>query len=712
MASRSSIGIRAHGPTLAILVCAAAVAAAIHVSYCRALLRSTRGQWIAPIDDTYIHLQYARALAEGRGLQYQPGDGYSGGATSPLWVALLAPAVKALPPERAVATSIGLGAGFLGVALAALGLAMLAARRRAMQRSESGSESESGSRSASSSLLLLPAAAPAFVFFAGQGFLSWAALSGMETMMFAALVSIALALVAHWQPSSPPPLALLVTCALLPLARPDGVLVTGLVALLIAWRGRHRPRRLATLATLAAVLTPALVALLAHRLAYGRFATAGLEMKSASYLPYVASGEALAMTARASLKAVRHLFLGGAPGFPPAWLSLLFAALGLLALARELRARRLGAAALAWPLLLAFLWSAASVAVPQFRQDRYFVPAIATLALLGALGAVELGALLAAKLRRPGAALACDLALAAAALVALVPTGRFWQRTFAADAVAIQRKQVSAARWLVANTPPAASVLVCDAGALAFLSGRRVFDIVGLAARHAGNAYLSGAGSRFEETERAGPARWPTHAALYSWCGWPGAFVTPLSTHADLVVSRFVEEGLGSAEAPLDPALARRDALDRLDLADLASERAHAWREADGGSRDRDVIGRHLVAGRPVADGGRVIQGSATFALEDPGTVTAGRALLLRTEPGARGILRIGGARYPIAAPATSPVGFAELIFPVPDRSRGAIEVTVEAIPDSATEEPTDSAAEASAAAPLPLYSVWLLGGS
>ena len=691
MASRSWSRLRAHSRGLIVLGCAALIAVALHVAFCRGLLRATRGQWIAPIDDTYIHLQYASALAEGRGLQYQPGDGYSGGATSPLWVALLAPAAATLSPAHQVAASFGLGAIFLGLALFTLGLAADGARRR---------DGPAGPVDP-----LPTAAAPALAFFAGQGFLSWVALSGMETMMFAALLLAALALVAHWirqlarnAAAMAPPSSLLVVCALLPLARPDGVLVSGLVVALILWRGRLGRR---ALLSAAAVIAPAVIALVAHRLAYGRFATAGLEMKAASYLPYLDGGEARALTLKATWRAVRHLF-GGGPGFPPMALSIAFAALGLFALGRELRARRAGAAALAWPLLLLFLWSGASVAVPQFRQDRYFVPAIATLALLGALGAAELGAQLSPRLGLRGrlAALApilLDGALVLAALIALVPSLRFWQRSYAADAVAIQRKQVSAARWIAERTPPDASVLVCDAGALAFLSHRRVFDIVGLAAHHAGNSYLSGAGSRFEEMERAGPSRWPTHAALYSWCGWPGVSMETLSTHADLVVSRFIDPGLGSAESPLRPELARRDLLDRLDLADLASERAHQWRERGGGSRDRNVIGRHTFEGRPVADGGRVVATSASFTLVDPGTLTAGRALALRTAPGAQGSLLIGGSRRPIAAPADGEGegdSFVELLFPIPDQSRGDISITVEASPG----------------APLPLYSVWLLG--
>lgn len=693
MASSMASRLRAHGRGLVVIACAALVAILLHVSFCRSLLRSTRGEWIAPIDDTYIHLQYAGALADGRGLQYQPGDGYSGGATSPLWVALLAPGAALLSPAQRVAVSIGLGACFLGLALLALGLAASAARSRSLP----DELDDAGLPPIAARLLGAPtAAAPALAFFAGQGFLIWAALSGMETMLFAALLLAALALVARWSRrfavEPHPPASLLVVCALLPLARPDGVMVSGLVVALILWRGRLGRR---ALLTAAAILAPAALALVAHRLAYGRFATAGLEMKAASYLPYLSGDEARALTAKAAWTAVRRLF-GGAPGFPPAWISLGFVALGLLALARELRDRRVGAAALAWPLLLLFLWSGASVAVPQFRQDRYFVPAIATLALLGALGAAELGAL-AAHLRGRWAPrlapVAIDLALVAAALIALSPTGRFWQRSFASDAVAIQRKQVSAARWLAENTPPDARVLVCDAGALALLSHRRVFDIVGLAAHHAGNSYLSGAGSRFEEMERAGPARWPTHAALYSWCGWPGVSTETLSTHADLVVSRFVDPGLGSAESPLRPELARRDLLDRLDLADLASERDHRWRERDGGSRDRNVIGRHTFEGRPVADGGRVLTTSATFTLVDPNSVTAGRALVLRTSPGAQGTVQIGGSRRPIAASGAGD-DFVELLFPIPDQARGAIDVTL----------------EAAAGAPLPLYSIWLLG--
>src|SRR5262249_13773441 len=49
------------------------------------------GHSAAPLDDAYIHFQYARAIAEGHPLRFQAGEPISSGATSLLWPAILAP---------------------------------------------------------------------------------------------------------------------------------------------------------------------------------------------------------------------------------------------------------------------------------------------------------------------------------------------------------------------------------------------------------------------------------------------------------------------------------------------------------------------------------------------------------------------------------------------------------------------------------------------
>ncbi len=48
-----------------------------------------RGDLGFPLDDSWIHLQFARNLAHGFGLSYNPGDLVTG-STAPLWTALLA----------------------------------------------------------------------------------------------------------------------------------------------------------------------------------------------------------------------------------------------------------------------------------------------------------------------------------------------------------------------------------------------------------------------------------------------------------------------------------------------------------------------------------------------------------------------------------------------------------------------------------------------
>src|SRR5262245_42523952 len=49
------------------------------------------GHPAVPLDDAFIHFQYAKRLAQGHFFSYADGEGYSSGATSLLWPTLLAP---------------------------------------------------------------------------------------------------------------------------------------------------------------------------------------------------------------------------------------------------------------------------------------------------------------------------------------------------------------------------------------------------------------------------------------------------------------------------------------------------------------------------------------------------------------------------------------------------------------------------------------------
>ncbi len=75
-----------------------------------------------PLDDTWIHLQFARNVAEGQGFSFNPGVS-SSGSSAPLWTLVLA-----------VPLALGLGplasAKLLGVALVAV-TALCGCRARA-----------------------------------------------------------------------------------------------------------------------------------------------------------------------------------------------------------------------------------------------------------------------------------------------------------------------------------------------------------------------------------------------------------------------------------------------------------------------------------------------------------------------------------------------------------------------------------------------------
>src|SRR5258706_3522972 len=56
--------------------------------------RASAGGPILPLDDAYIHFQYARVLAEGHPFQYNPGQPPTSGATSLLYPIILAVGYK------------------------------------------------------------------------------------------------------------------------------------------------------------------------------------------------------------------------------------------------------------------------------------------------------------------------------------------------------------------------------------------------------------------------------------------------------------------------------------------------------------------------------------------------------------------------------------------------------------------------------------------
>ena len=404
------------------------LAAALPLAVFMLTERSVAGGAGFPLDDSWIHLHFARNLAEGAGFAYNPGRPVAG-STAPLWTLLLAASV--LVGGASVAT-----AKVLGIACA-LGAAVLTRRAAQAWGAPPGVAGVAG------------------VALLWAGPIAWGALSGMEVTLAALLV--AAALVAHaaeraWLTATLAGLAVT--------ARPEA-------ALLIPFLVLSRPLTPVRLA--AFVLVPAVV--IAPMVAFS-YATVGA--------PYPA-------TAAAKVEGGLVGWLGGLReplsltlALRPwvylrewaSWLALTHVLLPLLlvpalVLAWRRRGRALGVvglALLAHPLGMALL---APYRGPGFQEGRYSVQLL-PLALV--VVAVGLGATL-----QRGRRLAL-LAWLALALWALVPAAE----RYAWGVQNIEAMQVRLGHWVAANTAPRARLAVNDIGAIAFVSRREIVDLMGL----------------------------------------------------------------------------------------------------------------------------------------------------------------------------------------------------------------------------------------
>ncbi|HEX5759364.1 MAG TPA: hypothetical protein VF121_09240 [Thermoanaerobaculia bacterium] len=461
-------------PRLLVLLAAALLAVAGYAACEWYLLDGDVG---FPLDDSWIHLQFARNLAAGDGLSYNPGEPVTG-STAPLWTALLS-LVFLLPGGTAAAIW---GAKLLGGALYLAGVH--AAWRLARE------------------LGLSPGLAQLAAALAlGTSWLVWSAVSGMEVPLFVllSLWGMVLHLRERRRPERPP--LALGLFGLAALARPEGLLLLALAALdrllvfdrdgegALVWR-RPDLRGLAVGLALAAL---ALAPVLAFYAAAGgsllptTFAAKGAEVRR--WLP----------EARYVYQVLGILFR------PQPW-TVLFAGAGIAALVERLGTPRdRGLLPALWLLALPLAYSTLSPAGTHWiagNFGRYYFPLFPVVAVLGVLGLERAAAALgpritAGRLRLPlRAALAALLLWPTAAT--LVEGALFYSRNVAN----VQASDVRVARWLAPRLPPEAVLAVNDIGAIKFLLPNRVIDLAGIATPEV-RRRMNAAAARREPWERA-----------------------------------------------------------------------------------------------------------------------------------------------------------------------------------------------------------------
>jgi len=385
-----------------------------------------------PLDDSWIHLHFARNLAEGAGFAYNPGVPVAG-STAPLWTLLLAAGARVAGASLVMAKTLGVA----GALIAALVL-----RRAALAWGASP-----------------PAALVAAVGLVWSGPFAWGALSGMEVTLAALLVAAALLALARDH--------LVLTAVaggLATLARPEAVVLLPFLAL----ARRPTPRRLALFA---AIVVAALLPFVAFC-----WATTGTPFPSTA----AAKVEGGLLGRLIGLREpARVTWLERPVAFGLDWLTwlahthpLLPLALPAIVLAWRRRGRALGMVGLvllAHPLAMAVL---APYRGPGFQEGRYSIHLLPVGLLLLASAwsdiAPAYGGARAASLVR--------VVYLAVALVTLAPAAD----RYAWGVQNINAMQVHLGRWVDAHLPRSATLAVNDIGAIAYFSRRPVIDLMGL----------------------------------------------------------------------------------------------------------------------------------------------------------------------------------------------------------------------------------------
>lgn len=403
-----------------------------------------------PLDDAWIHMQFARVFSETGSFSYSPGEEPTAGSTSPLFTLLLA-GFFALGLDGAVA---GYALGILFLLAAAVAVFRLA-------KIEFGEN------------LLL--AGVAGLLTALEPRLIWAALSGMETTLFAALL---LWSVLFYRRRQAVPLG--IAAGLSVWARPEGVLLIPLLAFDAAYRrlaegdpARKTRRRPAEPSAWHRRVWLPLVPLLA--------VYAGFNL--------VLSGSLLPNTYAAKTA----YYAGGGGDFPAQVVSFLaagqrsiigvFAMIGALAALLSVLKRRpeplLPVLLIPLALCLAYWYRLPFL----YQEGRYLMPMLPFVVLLAVRGVSTVAGLLASHLPALRRKSLRVVPVAALGALLLIQEGIAAYRIAPEYAFAcryIGERQVRTAQWLAGHLPPDAVVGTHDIGAVGFHSGRRVADMVGL----------------------------------------------------------------------------------------------------------------------------------------------------------------------------------------------------------------------------------------
>lgn len=594
--------------------------------------RQTHGVWSAPLDDVFIHFDYARATARGYPFEWSEGNGFSSGNTSLAYPFVL---------------SFGYWIGFRGLSLmlwaaivacvSTFGFLLAAARL-----------TEPIGRWAK---YLIPPAVLAL------GALNWTLWSGMENAFHLGVWGLALAATLAVTRAEPAAIARRswlagLAGALLFATRPESAMCVAAFAVFAALAVRRSVGWRVALATVLRIGLPGALVLVAqaaaNRAFTGEWSANGAIAKLVVSNPYTTPGEKWGeyrfLLDYVVNRNTEHHFAD-----EPRWGWMV----PYVALIPLFSKRTRAAAILLWASALGWLALVAMNLQVRWQNERYTMAAVAWILVLAAMGLGVLcahGALAALRPARgepaPARPRVLGLSIASARVAAAIAVAR----VAAAIAIAIlferhQRPKMRDQIWFFGRASrnihdqhivagkllaqlDTRRVLVGDAGALLYASDRPGLDLIGLGGYRDlpfARAGVHGLGASLELIERMRPGERPDTMAIYpSWWGdLPTLFGRRIAEipvfgnvicgGAEKVIYRADWSALDRSPAPRTIRAGER-VVDELDVADLVSEREHGYVFPhpsagfvnfrilpDGTSRDRDLFD----AGRIIAPGAR-----------------------------------------------------------------------------------------------------------
>ncbi len=406
-----------------------------------------------PLDDSWIHLQFARNLVSGNGLSFNPGELVTG-STAPLWTALLS--VLFLLPSNLVFTTQLLG----------MVLHLLVVHASGRLAREFG--------------LSRGAAAVAATMVAITYWLVWSALSGMEIPLFTLLTLWGMILHLRERADPDRPQLALGVIGLSMLARPEGAL---LLCLAVADRflaGVRRDKEGALSfarppwRALAKGLGLALIAMAPTLLFYWWVGDS----------PLPTTFGAKTDAGRTFLPNPHYLYLVLGIFFKPQpYLTMLAAAGSVITVKRLGGSQDRGLLPALWIIGMPLVYS---LLTPIGRHmlvgnfGRYYFPLFPPLIVVGMIGLVPLARGIGSFWKIGGVRLPVRALLLVLLLWPTLATLINNTRLYTRNVRNVNSSDVAMGHWVREHLPPDAVLAVVDIGAIKFLGPQRLIDLVGL----------------------------------------------------------------------------------------------------------------------------------------------------------------------------------------------------------------------------------------